>query len=97
MATFNEALYALMQALSPDEPSAINEEIIEAGIEAEVVNAGNVDASLMGLARKILGLNASPGTAKKALLAAAETTAAVRLTEQGNLRETENAEIRRVE
>lgn len=102
MATFNELLYRLAQSLSPDEDSTLNEEVIEAAVEAEVPNAENYNAAAIGLAAKILGIEAPSGVALNALVAdyaegAEGVVEAVRLTEENSMRETESGLIRRTE
>ena len=101
--TYNEILYALMQEISPDVASTINEEIIEAAIEAAEIpaDAQNVNAALMALAYEILGITTGPGEAKNALVADAASAApvadALRETEAASLRETEDSQLRRTE
>lgn len=99
MTAYNEILYRLCQEISPDANSTLNEEIIEAAIEAAEIpiDEQNPNAALMALAYKILGITAPPSPSENALVQATAIADALRETEDSHIRETENGLLRRTE
>lgn len=96
--TANEVLYDLAQSLSPDDPSSLNEEVIEAAEEAGALD-GTFNAAAIVLADKILGVDTVSGTALNELVKDYQSDDSiiqdVRITPEGNLRATPEGDIRR--